>query len=52
MHLHSKEISVSHAGLTIGIAMVRNVLNSLAPSSLADSRTVSGTDDSINCFIR
>ena len=45
-------IRVSHAGLTIGIAMIRKVLNSLAPSRRADSRTVSGTEVSINCFIR
>ena len=50
--LNAKMISVIHAGLTIGIAIVQKILFSDAPSSLADSRTESLTEVSINCFIR
>ena len=45
-------ISVSHAGFTIGIAIVQYVRNSLDPSRRADSSTASEMPDSINCFIR
>ena len=45
-------IMVNHAGFTMGMAMEKNVRNSLAPSSRADSRTASDTEESMNCFIR
>ena len=44
-------ISVSQAGFTFGITILRHIKNSLPPSSRADSIRESGIC-SINCFIR
>ena len=45
-------ISVSHAGLTMGIAIAQKILSSVAPSILALSSISSVMFDSMNCFIR
>ena len=45
-------IRVSQAGLTMGITIRQKVVISPAPSIFADSSTVSGSIESMNCFIR
>ena len=46
-----KMMSVSHAGLTLGMTIVQKMRSSFAPSIFADSISDMGSP-SMNCFIR